>query len=113
MDGITILSTKTEILPHGGSLILLCIGIIITIVDLYWICHDESDNGKFLISLLTVGFISILIGTFGTIFLKTPGDNIYEVIIDDSVSMTEFMDSYEILEKRGDIYIIKEIESND
>ena len=110
MDGITILSTRTEILPHGGSLILLCIGIVITIADLYWACHDESDNGKFFISLLIFSFISILIGTFGVIFLKIPGDTIYEVIIDDSVSMNEFTNSYEVLEQRGQIYVIKEIE---
>lgn len=110
MDGITILSSRTEVLPHIGSLILLCIGIVITIADLYWICHDESDDGKFLISLLTVGFISILIGTFGAIFLKIPSDTIYEVIIDDSASMVEFTNTYEVLEQRGQIYVVKEIE---
>ena len=34
----------------------------------------------------------------------------YEVILDDSVSMNEFMNTYEILEQRGQIYVIKEIE---
>lgn len=34
----------------------------------------------------------------------------YEVILDDSVSMNEFMNTYEVLEQRGQIYVVKEIE---
>ena len=113
MEGITILTTRTEVFPHIGSFILLLIGIIMVVASLGWLFHADTDEVKFLISFLTVGIISILIGMFGAIFLKTPGDTIYEVTIDDSVPMTEFMDSYEILEKRGNIYTIKEIESND
>ena len=113
IDGITILSTKTEVLPNGYSFVLFGIGIITVIAGLYWTIFVDTNKVGFLISFLTVGFILILIGTFGAIFLKIPGDTIYEVIIDDSVSMTDFMNSYEILEKREDIYTIKEIKPND
>lgn len=34
----------------------------------------------------------------------------YKVIIDDSVSMNEFLDKYEILDQEGKIYTIKERE---
>lgn len=34
----------------------------------------------------------------------------YAVTIDDSVSMSEFMNTYEILEQHGEIYFVKEIE---
>ena len=32
----------------------------------------------------------------------------YEVILDDSVSMNEFMEKYEVLEQRDKIYVVKE-----
>ena len=36
-----------------------------------------------------------------------------EAIIDDNVKISEFEKKYEIVERRGDIYIIQEIESNE
>lgn len=33
----------------------------------------------------------------------------YKVIIDDTVNMNEFMEKYEILDKDGEIYIVKEV----
>lgn len=42
--------------------------------------------------------------------ITVPDYNTYEVILDDSVSMNEFMSTYEILEQRGQIYVVKEIE---
>lgn len=35
----------------------------------------------------------------------------YEVTIDENVSLKEFNEKYEIVEQRGDIYVVKEIES--
>ena len=37
----------------------------------------------------------------------------YQVIVDDSVSMTEFTDKYEIIEVKGESYIVKEIEAEE
>ena len=37
----------------------------------------------------------------------------YEATIDDNVKISEFEEKYKIIEKRGDIYVIEEIESND
>ena len=41
---------------------------------------------------------------------KVPCYTSYDVIIEDSVSMNEFMNTYEVLEQRGQIYVVKEIE---
>ena len=40
--------------------------------------------------------------------LSVPDYTKYEVILDDSVSMNEFMEKYEVLEQRDKIYVIKE-----
>ena len=37
----------------------------------------------------------------------------YEAIIDDDVKISEFEEKYKIIERRGDIYVIEEIKSND
>ena len=44
------------------------------------------------------------------VIFKVPCYTSYEVILEDSVSMNEFMNTYEVLEQRGQIYIVKEIE---
>ena len=88
------------------------------------------------IGLLALGFLSLLVGavadsfglvktggimfvcSFSLFLISLPIDAMtqipdytkYEVIIDDSVSMSEFMNTYEVLEQRGQIYVIKEIE---
>ena len=37
----------------------------------------------------------------------------YEAIIDDNVKISEFEEKYKIIKRRGDIYVIEEIESDD
>lgn len=37
----------------------------------------------------------------------------YEAIIDDNVKLSEFEEKYKIIERRGDICVIEEIESDD
>ena len=88
------------------------------------------------LGLLVLGFISLLIGftadilgivqtgaimigcSFVLFLISLPIDAVtqipdytkYEVILDNSVSMNEFMNTYEVLEQRGQIYVVKEIE---
>lgn len=88
------------------------------------------------LGLLVLGFISLFVGliadslgfvqtgvimiscSFGLFLISLPIDAVtqipdytkYEVILDDSVSMNEFMNTYEVLEQRGQIYVVKEIE---
>ena len=99
-------------------------------------CAVMNIIGYILIGLLILGFISFIIGLIadslgfaqaGAIMLgcslvlfliglpinamtQIPDYTKYEVILDDSVSMNEFMNTYEVLEQRGQIYVVKEIE---
>ena len=114
IDGVTILATEIvnkpapwlEILGCIITIILLC-GFLLTVLSIFF----EPDW------LLTVGvpmFMCAAALGLITCFLATsitvPDYNTYEVILDDSVSINEFMNTYEILEQRGQIYVIKEIE---
>ena len=99
-------------------------------------CASMNIIGYIFVGLLVLGFVSLLIGAVadslgfvqtGVIMLgcsfilflicipidamtQIPDYTKYEVILDDSVSMNEFMNTYEVLEQRGQIYVVKEIE---
>ena len=54
-----------------------------------------------------VGALGALIGEYET---DTVDHIEYKVTIDDSVSMNEFLDKYEIIDQEGKIYTVKEKE---
>jgi len=69
-------------------------------------CYD-SVNGVFGIFFTVIAFIVSIVG-FNVAF--TPSETTYKVIIDESVSMVEFNERYEILDQDGLIYEIVEKE---
>ena len=99
-------------------------------------CDGMDIIAYIFLGLLTLGFLSFLIGAIANslgfiqtgaimigcsfiLFLiclpiddmtQVPDYTKYEVILDDSVSMNEFMNTYEVLEQREQIYVVKEIE---
>ena len=114
IDGVTILATETVEVIHP---ILDIIG---------WLCIPTIFIGLiifavgFSVDSITSGFtglgiviLSFIIGTASAIaglYITVPAYQKYEVILDDSVSMNEFTNTYEVLEQRGQIYVVKEIE---
>ena len=120
IDGITILNmyvNKVEILNLGrvfGALwplyIAMGIFIIVNIID--WYIYDLSE-------FINIIFISLtVLGVIGTfIYINTQPDKYfydtienttrYEVIVDKSVSMTEFYNNYKVIDQRGDIWTIE------
>lgn len=120
IDGITILNmyvNKVEILNLGrvfGALwplyIAMGIFIIVNIID--WYIYDLSE----FINIIFIGLAVLgVIGTF--IYINTQPDKYfydtienttrYEVIVDKSVSMTEFYNNYKVIDQRGDIWTIE------
>ena len=118
MNGVEILSQETIyetafpwwlILVFAG--VGLVIGIIVAIVS--YIDYKMFDPANF----ATIFMITVLgawLGTLGMILLEYETNTInhieYKVTIDDSVSMNEFLDKYEILDQEGKIYTVKERE---
>ena len=85
---------------------------------LYGVYQDSGiGEGWRFILVITVGFIIIgaVCGIFaGGIFGRIPTkyEPQYKVTISDEVTMTEFLEKYEIIETEGKIYTVREI-SND
>lgn len=109
MNGVEILSQEiiyNTILPGY----VLGIGFIITMVlavSLGLCLGYKKWIATIVISILLL--TSIIVMALGAIPDKTDINYIeYKITIDDSVSMTKFMDKYEILGQEGKIYTVKE-----
>ena len=114
MEGVTILNT---ILPDG----LDNIGAIITVVSLIMLLLSTtfllelssnkdkmSQEYKLSIIITIISFISALVGI--VLVANSNNTTTYEVTVSENVSLTDFTSKYEIIEQRGEIYIVKERE---
>lgn len=109
MNGVEILSEYTVAsqwaFNYWLALIVFAIAsILIICMVIYY--RDTSILWLFLFA----AFISVIVGaTVGALApLECHQEMRYKVTIDDSVSMNEFLDKYEILDQEGKIYTVKE-----
>lgn len=114
MEGVTILNT---ILPDG----LDNIGAIITVVSFVMLLlsttflvelSSDKDNMsqeyKLSIIITIISLISALVGI--VLVANSNNTTTYEVTVSENVSLTDFTSKYEIIEQRGEIYVVKERE---
>jgi ABC-type polysaccharide transport system permease subunit len=76
-----------------------------------WKVVDGSHRWQLIPSFAVIGIVAgIIVGSsigYGT-RLPVDYETHYKVTIDDSVSMNDFLDKYEILDQEGKIYTVKE-----
>ena len=108
MKGVTILN---EIEIYGIDFIWLLIPAIVVLVGAGLFIVDDLFYIKkvYIIAsiIIAVGFIGLMFSATAALLVPT-GKYKYEVTIDDNVSMKEFNEHHEILEQRGEIYVVKE-----
>ena len=117
MDGVTILNTITENVSNTDCLVVLLIFSIVVIIFSFIAIIAVSDkfsefNG-FVIAYIITGIVGILFVIFSILELNTLSQEpqtLYEVTISDEISFKDFTSKYEIIEQRGEIYIVKERE---
>lgn len=111
MDGITILNTTIVdeyaqwVLPTVLALGFICIVALVLMLN-------SKDKGVIIfgtISLLAMISMPIIIGTSKSHW-RTNERNQYECIIDDSVSINEVYENYNVIERRGDIWVLEDKE---
>ena len=111
MPGVEILSSEiiyNTILPEYVLGMGLGLGFIFVIVMAAFLSSERIILGLICIALACG---SAIIGSLGATPSATDINHIeYKVTIDDSVSMNEFLDKYEILDQEGKIYTVKERE---
>ena len=110
MEGITILNELVVnnapvgwfAIVAGAVLLGVCFWAMISFIS--W--REYGPSIAFVIlSIICSGLI-----VFGVAITDTPPETRYQVLIDESVSMSEFFEKYEIIEQEGKIYTIKEKE---
>lgn len=114
LDGITLLDTGTKVVSYTwgwswGGFIATIFAIFLIVVSI--ICMIDGTGGEiFVIAAIFVGMLGLFIFAHAK---PAKTITIYSVIIDDSVSMTEFYDRYDVLKVQGKIFTITEREDTD
>lgn len=108
MNGVEILSSETiysPILPEYWLGIGLGCALLLIVAMGFCFANEHIILGYICVIL---SFSLVFVGCIGVICKK---DHIeYKVTVDDSVSMNEFLNKYEILEQEGKIYTVRERE---
>ena len=115
LDGITLLDTGTKVVSYTwgwswGGFIAAIFAIFLIVVSIICMIDGTTGGEIFFFAGIFVGMLSLFIFAH-TKPAKTI--NTYSVIIDDSVSMTEFYNKYEVLDIQGKIFTITEREDTD
>ena len=104
MTGVEILSSTAVTAWHTWTVIVTFLIAVIIVIAVAFFTEDAVYS-------IIAGFAAFLICAmvFGSgVGEYETGEYIYKVTIDDSVSMNEFLDKYEILDQEGKIYTVKE-----
>lgn len=115
MQGVTILNTVYSQKSAAIALLLfaafgLAFSAVIFFVNLTSTPKNRSFTAGFLSVVLFLCSLTVL--AVGCI-VNQEKDISYEVTVDDSVSLAEFYEHYEVINKRGDIWTVKEIKKNE
>ena len=119
LNGIDILN-KEEILTTPEwigvvlaiSTVIFIVSIILALVFLFT-SHDTASF-FFLIIFVCSSIICVISNYINDTYKNEPtGRYRYEATIDDSVSITEVYDHYNVVEQRGDIWILEDKEDLD
>ncbi len=113
MDGVEILAAEeivTELTSNWWIAGVFWL-VIVIIAGIVGFC--ESDYFGIMLGCLAGALIGILPWMLVAAITSTPVsyETHYKVTIDDSVSMTEFMGKYEIIDQDGKIYTVREREN--
>ena len=116
MPGVEILNTTIhykEVLPTWAIIVILAIIAIPMLIAVIGQISGSEITKYAGISFLLVGMVS---AAFIGIVSPKPTDKInyieHEVLVDDSVSLTEVTKKYEIVSQKGKIYVIREKEND-
>ena len=117
MQGVEILTTTTRYETETVWWVWLIFGCVIAAVWLITsLCLYSMTRDSLIDSVLTglelAGVIAVLLfipfGVMSTKTLDTVDYYKHEVLVDDTVNMTEFLDKYEIVDERGKILTVIE-----
>lgn len=109
MQGITILTTEQVYSPVGW-IIFMIILLIGTAIWGFIMCKDETDTTSIAFGGAAIGasvafFIMLIVMIFTT---NCSAYTKYIATIDDSVSYVEFVEKYELIQQKDNLFIFKD-----
>ncbi len=107
LEGVTVL-TQTEF--EDASLLWFFIPFFVMLLLVSWVGAIAGCNDRVVMAAVLVGTV-VGLGCYKGAMRPT-GEYRYEVMIDESVPMTEFYERYDVIDQRGKIYVIKEKEND-
>lgn len=113
MAGVTILGSEVVMMDHPLGFIFAIIGLIFLVLSLI---VGVIFKEKSLAPMLIFGVIGTVLafGGLGWASINKVEDYVkYDVLVSENVNFQEFYNKYEILEAKGQVYTVKEIEVND
>lgn len=107
-----VITTKYNPVLFWIGIVFLALAIVFLICEIWYFSNYTFLNDPFDIIVVVCLAISILAFVFGSIYKRTEptGQYMYEAFIDDSVGIKEIYERYEIVDAKGDIYILKDKE---
>jgi hypothetical protein len=111
MDNVTILASEPIMVANPLAVTLAVIGVGIMVVALFLILILRNCTIPIIIAAIGV---CLSIGALGWACIDQVEDYVqYSVLISDDANFKEIYEKYEILEVKGEIYEVKEIEADD
>lgn len=118
MNGITILNSteivaKTALIWDAKCTVSLCVMLagLLILLGMLWVSSKWSEQ-RFDVVLLIGSTLFVLGLVFTILFYKTENPiaykTQYQVTVDDSVSLNEFLEKYTIISIDGKIYTVEE-----
>ena len=115
MAGVTILGSEVVMMEHPlfVTFALIGLGLLLLSLILGLIFRDENYGIFMMLIPAAIGTI-IAFGGMGWASINKVEDYVkYDVLISENVMFQEFYNKYEILEAKGQVYTVREIEVND
>jgi hypothetical protein len=104
MEGITVLNTFTYVSP----IFLLPLGLSIALSIIMIVGIVEDDPSWFFAWLLAVVFGVISYGVYHNNKVER-----FEALVEPSIPVEEFYDTYQLIERKGDIWVLEPLEGED
>lgn len=120
MQGVEILTSTqvaTEWAFNRDAFWITAVIVLVVFVVYGVISAIRHDDYGFIALTVILGVLSgFVVGTYvGYILLPTPSnyETQYKAIISDEVSMTEFLEHYEVIDQDGKIFTVREKTNNE
>ena len=110
MDGINILNKEEILVGNDDNLFLFIISVILAVILLIVAFNCYDDTASFVCGFAALICTVSTIVNFYIYCSKTEptGRYRYEVTIDESVSITDVYDNYNVIEQRGEILVLED-----